>query len=45
MENEVKLCSNCKYARQHFAIGINGYFVKLHNVMDCMHDKITKKGI
>lgn len=43
MENEEKVCSNCKFARQHYVIGIHGYFVKLPNVMDCIHGKITKK--
>lgn len=42
MENEIKTCRNCRYMRQHYAIGLSGYFVKLSNVFDCRHVKVTK---
>lgn len=42
MDNENKACNNCRYARQHYVIGCRGHFVKLENVMDCMHNKVTK---
>lgn len=43
MNDENKTCKNCKYMRQHYAIGYDGTFVKLNNVTDCIHGKITKK--
>lgn len=43
MENENKICENCRFAQQHYIINHSGYFIKLHGAMDCRHNKITKK--
>ena len=42
MENKVKMCENCKYARQHYFI-LNGKFTTVINEMHCANGNVTKK--
>lgn len=41
MENILKTCKNCKYARQHYYI-FNGRFTKITDEMHCVNDNITR---
>lgn len=42
MENNLKTCKNCKYARQHYMINCSLRFVKVDNEMHCVNDNITR---